>query len=101
MWNVADNTLHTTRREFKMSQKEMKSRKSSSIGKQNPSKSKPKARATSRAITSRKPATKAKLSASKTGVRDAEDWRGETLYRMRALILEAEPEMIEEQKWKK
>src|SRR5207245_10522172 len=26
-------------------------------------------------------------------------WRGETLARMRALILEAEPEMIEEWKW--
>ena len=29
------------------------------------------------------------------------DWREETLARMRALILEADPEMIEEQKWKK
>jgi hypothetical protein len=29
------------------------------------------------------------------------DWRTETLARMRALILEADPEMIEEQKWKK
>jgi hypothetical protein len=29
------------------------------------------------------------------------DWRAETLDRMRALILEAEPEMIEERKWKK
>ncbi len=29
------------------------------------------------------------------------DWRGETLTRMRALILEADPEMIEERKWKK
>ena len=28
-------------------------------------------------------------------------WRGETLARMRALILEADPEMIEERKWKK
>ncbi len=27
------------------------------------------------------------------------DWRGETLARMRALILEADPEMIEEWKW--
>ena len=31
----------------------------------------------------------------------AEDWREETLARMRALILEADPEMIEERKWKK
>ncbi len=29
------------------------------------------------------------------------DWRDETLARMRALILEADPEMIEERKWKK
>ena len=29
------------------------------------------------------------------------DWREETLDRMRALILEADPEMIEERKWKK
>ena len=31
----------------------------------------------------------------------AEDWRDETLARMRALIMEAEPRMIEERKWKK
>jgi len=31
----------------------------------------------------------------------AEDWREETLARMRALILEADPGMIEERKWKK
>ena len=30
-----------------------------------------------------------------------EDWRDETLARMRALILEADPEMIEERKWRK
>jgi len=29
------------------------------------------------------------------------DWRTETLDRMRSLIIEADPEMIEEQKWKK
>jgi len=29
------------------------------------------------------------------------NWRGETLDRMRALILEADPAMVEEQKWKK
>jgi len=29
------------------------------------------------------------------------DWRGETLARMRALIFEADPAMIEEAKWKK
>jgi hypothetical protein len=31
----------------------------------------------------------------------SEDWREETLNRMRKLILEADPEMIEERKWKK
>ena len=30
-----------------------------------------------------------------------EDWREETLARMRALILEADSEMVEERKWKK
>jgi hypothetical protein len=34
-------------------------------------------------------------------VRDQGDWRAETLARMRALILEADPEMVEERKWKK
>lgn len=29
------------------------------------------------------------------------DWREETLDRMRALIMEADPKMVEEQKWKK
>jgi hypothetical protein len=29
------------------------------------------------------------------------DWRDETLGRMRALIMEADPDMIEERKWKK
>ena len=32
---------------------------------------------------------------------DLGDWRGETLARMRALILAADPEMIEERKWRK
>ena len=31
----------------------------------------------------------------------ARDWRDATLARMRALIMEADPEMIEERKWKK
>ena len=34
-------------------------------------------------------------------IRDLGDWRGETLARMRALILEADPEMTEEWKWVK
>ena len=33
--------------------------------------------------------------------RALEDWREEKLARMRALILEADPEIIEERKWKK
>jgi hypothetical protein len=32
-------------------------------------------------------------------IRDLAGWRGETLARMRALILEADPEMTEEWKW--
>ena len=32
---------------------------------------------------------------------EAGDWREETLDRIRALILEADPEMIEERKWRK
>src|SRR6266849_1109576 len=34
-------------------------------------------------------------------IRDLGDWREETLTRLRALILEADPEMIEERKWRK
>jgi hypothetical protein len=34
-------------------------------------------------------------------IRDLAGWRGETLARMRALILEADPEVIEECKWVK
>jgi len=34
-------------------------------------------------------------------IRDMKDWRGEILTRMRALILEAVPEIIEEIKWRK
>ena len=77
------------------------------------SKAKPKAKGTSRASTPRKSATKSKLGASEakslTGksasrlidqrIRDLGGWRGETLARMRALILEADPEMTEEWKW--
>jgi hypothetical protein len=32
-------------------------------------------------------------------IRDLEDWRGETLSRMRELILKADPEITEEWKW--
>ena len=45
----------------------------------------------------------AKSSAPKKpkGEQRSSGWRGETLARMRALILEADPEMIEERKWAK
>jgi hypothetical protein len=33
-------------------------------------------------------------------IEEAGGWRGETLARMRALILEADPEMVEEWKWR-
>jgi hypothetical protein len=75
-----------------------------------PGKAKPKAKGSTRASTSRKSATRSR-SAPDTGagkaasgmidqrIRDLGGWRGETLARMRALILEADPEMIEECKW--
>ena len=64
---------------------------------------KPKATGTSRARKPRKSATKptpaSRLSDQRN--RDPGGWREETLARMRALILEADPGMIEERKWKK
>jgi hypothetical protein len=87
------------------------------------SKVKPKAKGTSRATKPRK-ATTARLSSPKSQskgpsragaktkpsaasrpidqrLRELGDWRDQTLSRMRALILEADPEMIEERKWRK
>jgi hypothetical protein len=46
-------------------------------------------------------ASKPKKSGKAQRIPDLEDWREETLARIRALILEADPEMIEERKWKK
>ena len=78
-----------------------------------PGKPKPKAKGTSRASKPRKSATQSTSppKAGATGkpasrlidqrIRDLGGWRGETLARMRALILEADPEMIEERKWRK
>ena len=70
-----------------------------------------KPKSTSRGGKPRKPAGKSR-SSSKAGatakpasrlidqrIRDLGGWRGETLARMRALILEADPEMTEEWKW--
>jgi hypothetical protein len=45
----------------------------------------------------KKPSKKAESSSTLAGA----DWRGEMLSRMRALIKEADPAMIEERKWKK
>jgi hypothetical protein len=75
-------------------------------------KAKPKAKGTSRARTPRTPAIKSPPKARATAtpassrpidqqIRDLGGWRGETLARMRALILEADPEMTEERKWTK
>jgi hypothetical protein len=89
----------------------MKSPKSNSVEKTSPSK--PKAKGTSLAGKPGKSATKS-ASATKTGAtaksssrlinkrnHGLSDWREETLARMRMLILEADPDMIEERKWKK
>ncbi len=72
------------------------------------SKATPKATRTSHASKPRKTATRSKA-AQASGpaasrlidqrIRDLADWRSKTLARMRALILEADPEMIEEWKW--
>jgi hypothetical protein len=65
-----------------------------------PGKAKPKA--PSRASKPRKSAPESESAASELidqRIRDLEGWRGETLARMRALILEADPEMTEEWKW--
>ena len=48
-----------------------------------------------------KPRTSATKSKSSPKAGGPGDWREETLGRMRALILEADPEMIEERKWRK
>ena len=62
---------------------------------------KPKAKRATRAMGARKPAPKAVKTAQGAPSRDLVDWREGTLARMRALILEADPEMIEERKWRK
>jgi hypothetical protein len=49
-----------------------------------------------------KPAmTNIKRSGAKRAKSERKDWRAETLSRVRALIMQADPVMIEEQKWKK
>jgi hypothetical protein len=68
------------------------------------SKAKVKAKALSRTSKPSKSVTKSK-SAPKPAARAKPaaqgDWRGETLANVRALIMEADPEMIEERKWVK
>lgn len=77
-----------------------------------PSKAKPKAKSASRANKPPKPATTS-ASPAKAGangisasrfiderIRNLEGWRGETLARMRALILQADSGITEEWKWK-
>ena len=51
----------------------------------------------------KKPSAKKKVAGRRIDkpVRDQGDWRAETLARMRTLILEADPKMVEERKWKK
>jgi hypothetical protein len=61
-----------------------------------------KAKGASRAGQERKSATKAKsLPKADRATRELGDWRDQTLARMRALILEADPKMMEERKWRK
>ena len=64
-----------------------------------PGKAKPKA--TSRASEPRKSTGNPASGLLDPRIRDPGDWREETLGRMRALILEADPEMSEERKWRK
>ena len=49
----------------------------------------------------RQPASKPRPRPIDPRIRDAGDWREETLERMRALILAADPGLIEERKWRK
>jgi hypothetical protein len=60
---------------------------------------KPKAKGTPRASAPRESAENPASQLIDQRIRDLEGWRGETLARMRALILQADPEMIEEWKW--
>jgi hypothetical protein len=59
------------------------------------SRAKPKAKGAARA---RKPPASRPIDQR---IRNLGDWREETLARMRALILEADPDMLEERKWRK
>ena len=63
---------------------------------------KAKTKATRKRATPARPARKAAIKPKPVArLRELADWRQHTLARMRALILEAAPGMIEERKWKK
>lgn len=64
-------------------------------------KSPPKAGAKAKAAASERATGKPASALNDKRIHDIGEWRGETLSRMRALIMEADPEMIEERKWKK
>jgi hypothetical protein len=64
--------------------------------------SKPTAKRVSGTSGSRKPTAMSKKTAKPSAMaKGPGNWREETLARMRALILEADPEIVEERKWKK
>lgn len=69
------------------------------------SQAKAKANAKTRTKPARAAAPKARKPTGKPApsvrLRDLADWRQETLARMRALILEADPDAVEERKWRK
>ncbi len=74
-----------------------KPRRSGTSRSSQPRKRATKPKATPKAGATRKPTSR--VIDRRTG--DLGDWREETLARMRALILAADPDMIEEQKWRK
>ena len=49
----------------------------------------------------KKPKARVKAQPASNQAGDLGDWREDTLARMRTLIIEADPEMIEERKWRK
>ena len=80
--------------------------KAKTSGKAKPTRAAKPARATKAARTAKsaraaKPPRTAKPPRAATPAGDAESWRADTLERMRALILQADPRMIEERKWRK
>lgn len=77
----------------------MKSSKSKSAKKRSPSKAKAKTDSPTRSRTRTSGEPPAPVNDQRN--RALVDWREQTLDHMRALILEADPEMIEERKWKK